>query len=318
MHWLLQFRFDKPLVLLLLLSIPLIVYLYTYYSKKKKAAALKFSMLSIAKQSFNKSFRMHLPFLLLTLAVSLIILGLADPKIPLKKAKQGVNVVLAIDDSGSMSATDYKPTRLEAAKKSAEILIKSLKPHDYVGIVVFESGATTACYLTPFKQKAIEKLRAIQQRQGKTALGDGLSLAIDMATSIPNKKKVVILLSDGVNNAGVITPEEAVSYAKANHIQVYTIGLGSEKPVVIGYDFFGNPQYAELDEETLKHIATATGGKYYKSVNEHTLEEIYKNIGENIQRDWELSSIKDLFFTLALLLLLVNMYIVYGKYRIVL
>ena len=138
-----------------------------------------------------------------------------------------------------------------------------------------------------------------------------------MATSIPNKKKVIILLSDGVNNAGVVSPKEAVKYAKANKIQVYTVGMGSEKPVILGYDFFGNPQYAELDEATLKYIAKETGGKYYKSVNEHTLDEIYKNIGENIKREWENTSIKDWFFVAALVILLINAYIIYGKYRIV-
>jgi len=226
-------------------------------------------------------------------------------------------VVLAIDDSGSMQATDYKPTRLEAAKAAAKTLIKSLKPKDNVGIIVFESGATTACYLTPFKDKAIEKLEAIEPRTGRTAIGDGLALAIDMATSIPNKKKVVILLSDGVNNAGVVSPQEAIQFAKTNGVQVYTVGLGSEKPVVIGYDLFGNPQYAELDEQTLKKIAADTGGKYYKSVNEKTLDEIYARISGHIKREWEETSIKDWFFIATFIMLLVNIYIIYGKYRVV-
>jgi len=309
--------FGEPFALLLLFIIPFLLYLYMNYQKKKKMAAMKFSSLGLIKKSSNPGLRMHIPFILLLIASILIIVGLADPQIPLKTAKEGVNVVLVIDDSGSMAATDYKPTRLEAAKKSAEILINSLKPKDNVGIVIFESGATTACYLTPFKDKAIEKLRAIEQREGRTALGDGLSLAVDMATSIPNKKKVIILLSDGVNNAGVVTPEEAIEYAKRNKIQVYTVGMGSEKPVLLGYDLFGNPQYAQLDEETLKRIASETGGKYYKSVNENTLDEIYKNIGENIEREWENTSIKDWFFALALFVLLLNLYIIYGKYRIV-
>jgi Ca-activated chloride channel family protein len=217
-----------------------------------------------------------------------------------------------------MAATDYQPTRLEAAKSAAQILINSLKEKDNVGIVIFESGATTASYLTPFKEKAIEKLKAIDQKEGRTAIGDGLSLAVDMAISIPNKKKVIILLSDGVNNAGVISPDEAVQFAKINKIHVYTVGMGSDKPVVLGYDFFGNPQYADLDEDTLISIAEETNGKYYKSVNKNTLGEIYKNIGENIEREWENTSIKDWFFVTALALLLINVYIIYGKYKIVL
>lgn len=313
-----SFSFGEPLILIFLLIVPLIVYLYRIYHKKKRKAALRFSSIGIIKQvSSGRSIRLHLPFILILIAIILIIIGLADPRIPLKTAKEGVNVVLVIDDSGSMKATDYQPTRLEAAKNSAEILIRSLKQKDNVGIVIFESGATTASYLTPFKNKAIEKLKSVEQREGKTAIGDGLSLAIDMATSIPNKKKVIILLSDGVNNAGVISPQEAVEFANANKIQVYTVGMGSEEPVVLGYDFFGNPQYAELDEQTLKSIAEQTGGKYYKSVNRNTLNEIYKNIGENIEREWEDTSIKDWFFTSALIALLSTIYIIYGKYKIV-
>jgi Ca-activated chloride channel family protein len=316
--------FGDPRVLLVLLIIPLLIYFYRLYWRKRKESALKFSALNIMKEASATSrnrrsvwIRVHLPFFILIIIIALIVVGLADPMIPLQSAKEGVNVVLAIDDSGSMQATDYQPTRLEAAKSAAKILVHSLKPKDNLGIVIFESGATTACYLTPFKDKAIRKLEGIEQKEGRTAIGDGLSLAIDMATSIPNKKKVVILLSDGVNNAGVVSPQEAIQFARASKMQVYTIGLGSEQPVIIGYDLFGNQQYAELDEETLKGIAVETGGKYYKSVNGRTLDEIYANIGEDIEREWEETSIKDWFFIATFILLLVNIYIIYGKYRVV-
>jgi Ca-activated chloride channel family protein len=311
--------FFHPNMLWLLLVIPVLYFLYFKIKQKKKKEAIKFSHLAIIKKAIGtkKVRRTELLFYIALFALLLLITGLADPHIPLKKTKEGVNVVLVIDDSGSMQATDYQPTRLEAAKKSAEILVKSLKPQDHVGIVIFETGATTASYLTPFKDRAIEKLRAISQKQGKTAVGDGLSLAVDMAISIPNKKKVVILLSDGVNNAGVISPAEAVNFAKANKIQVYTIGMGSEERVVLGYDIFGRPQYAELDEATLIAIAESTGGKYFKSVDTKTLDEIYKNISEDIEREREPTSIKDWFIGLAALLLLVQLYLRYGGKRII-
>ena len=138
-----------------------------------------------------------------------------------------------------------------------------------------------------------------------------------MATSIPNKKKVVILLSDGVNNAGVISPADAIKFAKSNEIQVYTIGMGSEEPVILGRDWFGRPQYAELDEETLKTIAKETGGKYFKSVDTNTLDDIYKNISQDIKREKEETNIKDLFFLAAALTLLIEIYLRYGKKRII-
>ncbi len=312
--------FGEPILLALLILVPLILLLYRDYLAKKKKAALKFSSVEALKSSANRriQIRMRLPFILLLTATTLIIIGLADPRIPLNNAKEGVNVVIVIDDSGSMSANDYQPTRLEAAKAAAETLIKSLQDKDNVGIVIFESGATTASYLTPYKDKAIERLHAIEQKQGQTAIGDGLSLAIDMASSIPNQKRVVILLSDGVNNAGSISPDDAIEYAKKNKIQVHTVALGTDKQVILGYDMFGQPQMAEpVDEATLQKIASDTGGLYYKSVDAGTLNEIYKNMGENIDREWEPTSIKDWVIGAALIVLVINAYLIYGKYRIV-
>jgi Ca-activated chloride channel family protein len=222
-----------------------------------------------------------------------------------------------MDVSGSMQAEDYQPNRLEASKRSAKILLDSLNQKDHVGIIIFESGATTAAYLSPYKQRVVDKLQSIAPKEGKTAIGDGLSLGIDMATSIPNKKKVVILLSDGVNNAGVISPTEAIEFAQLQDIQVYAIGMGSEGKVVLGHDWMGNPIYAELDEATLKNIASETGGEYYKSVNTQTLDNIYENIGENIERAKEETNIKDWFFLAALTLIFIQFYYRYGKGRII-
>ncbi len=293
--------FQSPYTLWFLLIVPIIYYLYNLVRKKKKKEAIKFSHLAIIKKSMGDKKRLMRTEVLFYLSLSvlvLILIGLSDPHIPLKQTKEGVNVVLVIDDSGSMQATDYNPNRLEAAKGSAEILINSLKPKDHVGIVIFESGATTASYLTPFKDRAIHKLKSIKAKEGKTAIGDGLGLAVDMATSIYNKKKVVILLSDGVNNAGAITPAEAIQFAKLNKVQVYTIGMGSDGKVVLGYDWFGNPQYAELDEATLLAIAS-------------------KDISEDIEREKEPTSIQDWFFVAAIIVLFIQIYMRYGRKRII-
>lgn len=308
--------FSSSWVLIFLAFIPILYYFYKKIIQKKKKDAIKFSNIGFIKSALGdkkKSKRNELMFYLSLLVLVFMIIGFSNPHIPLKQTKEGVNVVLVLDDSGSMQADDYKPTRLEAAKSSAEILLKSLKEKDHTGIVIFESGATTAAYLSPYKDKVIEKLKDIQQKEGKTAIGDGLSLGIDMATSIPNKKKVVILLSDGVNNAGVISPQEAIEFAKTNNIRVYTIGLGSEGKVVLDYDWFGNPQYAELDEAILQAIAEQTGGKYFKSVDDKTLDEIYKNISHDIKREKEETNIKDWFFLAALIIFLIYLYLRYGR-----
>jgi len=311
--------FTSPWILIFLLAVPLGYYFYLQIKKKKKSQAIKFSNLSFIKSALGnkKSKRNDILFYLSLGAIAFMIIGFANPHIPLSQTKDGVNVILVLDVSGSMQADDYKPTRLEAAKNSAKILLKSLKEKDDAGIVIFESGATTAAYLSPYKEKVIEKLKDISPKQGKTAIGDGLALGIDMATSIPNKKKVVILLSDGVSNAGVISPQEAIQFAKQNDIQVYTIGLGSKEQVVLGYDWFGNPQYAELDEETLKSIAIETSGQYFKSVDTKTLDEVYKNISQKIKREKEETNIKDWFFLMAMIILLIEIYIRYGGKRII-
>lgn len=311
--------FTNPWTLIFLLIIPITYYLYKIILQKKKRQAMKFSNISFLKSALgnSKSRRNQTLFYLSLAIIASIIIGLANPHIPLTQSKDGVNVILVLDISGSMQATDYQPTRIEAAKSSAKTLIKSLKEKDHIGIITFESGATTASYLTPYKENAIKKLETITVKNGKTAIGDGLALGVDMATSVPNKKSVVILLSDGVNNAGAISPAEAILFAKNNNIQVNSIGLGSTEPVVLGYDWFGRPQYSELDEATLSSIAQETGGKYFKSVDSKTLTEIYKTISKDIKREKEQTNIKDWFFILALILVLIQLYLRYGGKRII-
>lgn len=312
--------FYDPAWLLALVLVPVLAAIYLWVTRQKKKEAIRFSRLAFVKSALGdvkKSKRSHLLFGIALAAIACIVIGLANPHIPLEQTKEGVNVVLAIDDSGSMQATDYQPTRIEAAKSAGDILIRSLDPKDYAGVVVFESGATTAAYLSPDKDRVRDKLASVAPKAGQTAIGDGLALAIDMAKSIPNHKSVVILLSDGVNNAGVVSPDEAIGFAKTAGIQVYTVGLGSSQPTVLGYDWLGNPQYAQLDESTLKSIAEKTGGKYFKSVDGQTLNEIYGSLNQQITREKEETSISSVFFALALILLCLELWLRYGRGRII-
>ncbi|MFO7710708.1 MAG: VWA domain-containing protein [Candidatus Woesearchaeota archaeon] len=308
-------EFINPHYLWGLMALPVMAYAYYRAMKKRDEKALKFSHVQ-AVRKMSLSWRRHIMIILAGLLVLSLLIALADPHIPLKQTKKGVNVVLALDVSGSMKAEDYAPNRMEAAKLSAQKLVKELKPKDKVGIVIFHSGATTAAYLTSLQERALDKLSSISANDGRTAIGDGLGLAIDMVTSIPNKKKVVILLSDGVNNAGVIQPNEAISYAQENNIQVFTVGMGSEGKTVIGRDFFGRPQYAELDEELLQEIAHSTGGDYFKAVDERTLDNIYERISEEIEREKEDTSIKDWFIALALLIMGIMLYLESGRFML--
>lgn len=301
--------FSNPEYLWLLALIPPSIFFYFKTIKKKQKQALKFSSLEIIRKALKKEgkpfSRNNLLFLLQLLVFGLLVIALSNPHIPLEQEKQGANIVLAIDVSGSMTATDYTPNRIEAAKIAAKTLIKNLKPKDTVGITTFAENARVIAFLTPIKENAINKLDSITASEGATAIGDGLLLAIDMVSSIPNKKKIVVLLSDGVNNAGATSPEQAIKYAKKELVQVYTVGIGSPGKTLIGYDFFGRPQYAELDEETLKKIAFETNGKYFKSVNNQTLNQIYSTISKEIKREKIETSIKDWFIIIAIILTII-------------
>ena len=314
-----QIQFEYIYALFLLLIIPGLYFLYSKYNSEKKDSILKFSSLKIVKKSIMKKnfLRKHLPFILMMGILGLAIVGLANPQIPTLSVEKGVNLSVVLDGSESMAASDYTPTRLDAAKSAITNLISKVGSQNNVGIVLFESGATTISYLTPEKEKSINAISSIEQGQGATAIGDGLSLGIDMASSIPDKKGVVILLSDGVHNSGLITPGEAIAYAKMNNIQIHTIGLGSVEPVYLRDDIYGEPQYAELDEETLVTIAQETGGDYYKSLDEQTLNEIFVSLSNNLEYEMEYSTIRDWFIAAAIGLLLFNVYIIYGRYRIV-
>lgn len=310
--------FYSPEWLWGLLLVPAFYVLHRRLAARKKRAALQFSSIRMLQEAAGgrSAPRTDLVLLVLKMAlIALLVVALADPHLPLERTRKGVNVVLALDLSGSMSATDYKPSRLEAAKSAAERLLEGLQPNDNVGIVTFSDGATTASYLTPLRERTLENLRAIQPTQGRTALGDGLSLAVDMARSIPNMKRVVVLLTDGVNNAGVIAPDQAARFAKNNDIPVYTVGVGS-KNAVLGYDIFGRPTYADLDEDTLKRVASETGGEYYRSVDSSTLSQIYAKLPEKIKREPEDTSIKDVFIVLAAVTLGGELYLRYGGRRI--
>ena len=314
-----EIHFEYLYALFLLLIIPGLYALYAKYNSEKKDSIMKFSSLKIVKKSvMGKNFiRKHLPFVLMMGILGLIIIGLANPQIPTLSVENGINLSIVLDGSESMAATDYEPTRLDAAKNAISNLILKMGSQHNVGVVLFESGATTVSYLTPDKDKSINALSSIEQGLGATAIGDGLALGIDMASSIPDKKGVVILLSDGVHNSGFVTPEEAIEYAKNNNVQIHTIGLGSVEPVFLRDDIYGEPQYAELDEDTLVTIAQQTSGNYYKSLDDQTLNEIFVNLSSNLDYEMEYSTIRDWFIAAAIGLLLIDAYIIYGRYRIV-
>ena len=314
---LMEFGFINALFLFLL--IPILIFVYHKYNSNKKDSILKFSSIKIIEKAIVKksTIRKHIPFVLVIGVLSLIIIALANPQTVTMGVEKGVNIGIVLDGSESMAASDYKPTRLEAAKNAVNSLVTKINVKNNVGVVLFETGATTISYLTPIKEKTLDSISLIQQGSGATAIGDGLSLGIDMVSSIPDKKRVIILLSDGIQNSGLVTPQQAIQYALINNVQIHTIGIGSEKPVYLRDDIYGEPQYAELDETTLRDVSGSTGGSYFKSLDEETLNQILLDLSSNMEYEKELSTIRDWFIGSAIAFLLLDMYIIYGKYRIV-
>ena len=314
---LMEFGFINALFLFLL--IPILIFVYHKYNSNKKDSILKFSSIKIIEKAIVKksTIRKHIPFVLVIVVLSLIIIALANPQTITMGVEKGVNIGIVLDGSESMAASDYKPTRLEAAKNAVNSLVTKINVKNNVGVVLFETGATTISYLTPIKEKTLDSISLIQQGSGATAIGDGLSLGIDMVSSIPDKKRVIILLSDGIQNSGLVTPQQAIQYALINNVQIHTIGIGSEKPVYLRDDIYGEPQYAELDETTLRDVSDSTGGSYFKSLDEETLNQILLDLSSDMEYEKELSTIRDWFIGSAIAFLLLDMYIIYGKYRIV-
>jgi len=312
-----EFGFINALFLFLL--IPLLIFIYHRYNSNKKESILKFSSLKVIRKADVKKhvIRKHLPFVLVIIILSLTIMALANPQIATAGVEKGINLGIVLDGSESMAASDYKPTRLEAAKNAVNSLVEKTSGKNNVGVVLFETGASTISYLTPVKEKTLNSISLIQQGSGATAIGDGLSLGVDMVSAILDKKRTIILLSDGIQNSGLVSIEQATQYAVINNVQVHTIGIGSEKPVYVRDDIYGEPQYAELDEDALKNISNSTGGSYFKSLDEQTLNEIVLELNSSIEYETELSTIRDWFIGSAIGLILLNMYIIYGKYRII-
>jgi Ca-activated chloride channel family protein len=285
------------------------LYFLKLRNKKYKSKEISTSII-LKKVVAKKRIKENMITILILISIFSLFVALADPQMRLLGEKEGVNVVLVIDSSGSMLAKDFEPNRMEAAKESAISFIDQLSLKDLVGVISFSDSPKIVSFLTNDKNKAIEKTKTIVA-SGGTAIGDGLAFGVDMVSSVPNKKKLVILLSDGEQTTGQISIDDAISYAKSKEVIVYTIGVGSNQNVVLGYDWFGRPQYAKLDEESLKKIAQETSGKYFRATDTVSLKEIYDTLPKIIKKEKELQSIKDWFVSLSLLLLIVSFILKY-------
>jgi len=225
--------------------------------------------------------------ILRALVLFLFIIALARPRSGYEETKihtEGIDIVLTMDLSTSMKAVDFKPNRLEAAKVVAEDFIKG-RTNDRIGLVVFAAESFTQCPLTldyGVLTSFLERLDFGLIEDG-TAIGMGLATGVNRLKTSKAKSKVLILLTDGKNNAGVIDPITAAELAKTYQIKVYTIGVGTRGEAMYPVDdpIFGKryvPQKVDIDEDLLREVARITGGKYYRAIDENKLKSIYDEI----------------------------------------
>lgn len=281
-------EFLHPWLLLLLTIIPMIWW-WLNTGFKKKEVYIPLPSLE-ALQDTNSNWKVWLykaiPYLKL-LVLTLFILALARPRLTLKQQSvnaEGIDIILTMDISSSMLAMDFDPNRLEASKKVAIDFIKN-RPYDRIGLVVFAKEAFTFSPITTdhdLLNNFIEKIQVGMLKDG-TAIGNGMAAAVNRLKDSKAKSKLIILLTDGENTAGYITPQTAIDMAKKYNIKVYTIGIGSngvaKTPVK---DWFGNTYITKekvvIDERLLTKIANETGGKYFRAQNLEELKNIYDYI----------------------------------------
>ena len=278
--------FAAPQFFLLGLLLPVMIVWYVKKNAGSQAGIKVSSAKSFAGLSSWKTMLRHLPFLLRLLSIAFIIAALARPQTKTDEQQaegDGLDIVLCIDVSGSMTAQDFIPNRMEAAKKVAQDFIDS-RLTDRIAIVIFSGESFTQCPLTTDRavlKSAVENIRNGLLEDG-TAIGDGLATSVDRLRSSKSKSKVVVLLTDGENNGGLIGPTNAKEIAKAFHVKVYTVGVGTEGyapfPVRTEMGVVMQQQKVTIDEKLLKEIAVVTGGKYFRAKDNASLASIYKEI----------------------------------------
>jgi Ca-activated chloride channel homolog len=280
------FIFKNPEFFWLFSIMPFL--LYRYWRAGAAQGEMRFSTLQ-GFQAIKPTLRVHLrhaPFVLRLAVVSLLIIAIARPQSSAKGQNvetEGIDIVLAMDISGSMLAEDFKPNRIEASKKLAVEFIES-RPNDRIGLIVFSGESFTQCPLTTDHEVLKNLFTAIKSGMvlDGTAIGLGLSTAVSRLKDSEAKSKVVILLTDGVNNAGSVAPLTAAEIARTFGIRVYTIGVGTygfaPYPVQTPFGIQYQNLEVQIDEDVMKQIAQMTNGRYFRATSNTKLQEVYNEI----------------------------------------
>ena len=279
--------FENGWFLWFLLVIPLLI-VYYFYRQGKASAPVTLStagFLAGGKKTFRHYLR-HILFVLRLMAIAAVTVVIARPQNVDKwqsSSTEGIDIIMALDVSGSMLARDFNPDRLEASKNVATEFISG-RPYDRIGLTVFSGESFTQCPLTTDHAVLINLLREVKSGiiEDGTAIGVGLATAINRIKDSDAISKVVILLTDGVNNTGSIDPVTAAEIAKTFGIRVYTVGVGSmgfaDYPVQTPFGMRYQKMQVEIDEALLQRIAEMTGGQYFRAVDNTSLQRVYAEI----------------------------------------
>ena len=281
-----NYTFANPEYLYLLFLIPFFWFVYIFNLRDKNTFLILSSIKRLNTKTW-KSWGRHIVFFTKTLAISLLIIAFARPQSTSSwqnAITEGIDIILAMDISGSMLAQDLIPNRLEASKKVAMDFISG-RPNDRIGLVIFSGESFTQCPLTTDHKVLKGLFNDVKSGMidDGTAIGMGLATSINRLKDSKTKSKVIILLTDGVNNQGSIAPMTAAEIAQEFKMRVYTIGVGTKGYAPYPFNTpFGNIVYQDvevkIDEKTLQDIANATNGKYFRATSNKALQEIYKEI----------------------------------------
>jgi len=309
--WYKHIYFSQPVFFGLFLVLPLLVWWELKRSDKAQATVLFSSVRAFRGTRSWRNFLRPLLFIFRLLAISCLIIALARPQTRNDEQivnGEGIDIVLCLDISGSMLAQDFTPNRMEAAKNVASEFIDN-RPTDRIGLVIFSGEAFTMCPLTTDRNVLKTQLFNVSSGllEDGTAIGSGLATGVDRLRNSPSKSKVIILLTDGENNGGLIDPNTAKEIAKSVGVRVYTIGMGTEGfapvPVQTPGGIVMQREKVNIDEKLLTQIANETGGHYYRAKDNESLKAIYTEIDRLEKSKIEVSNIRrytEQFFPFAL------------------
>ncbi len=279
-------EFANPIYFQLFWLFPLLVGWYVWQERDRRNVLLFPSFAELPKATAGASWLRHLPPILRLLALSALIVALARPQSFSKEqtsTTEGIDIMMALDVSTSMLARDFNPDRIEAAKRIGSQFISG-RPSDRMGLVIFAAEAFTMCPLTLDHASLINQFNEVRMDMlnDGTAIGSGLAMAVSRLRNSDAVSRVVILLTDGVNNCGEIAPYTAAEIAQTYGIRVYVIGIGSEGtapyPFQTPYGVRFQQVDVQIDEELMQQVAQLTGGEYFRATNNAALEEIYEKI----------------------------------------